>query len=72
MAGTLVKRRARSSARGPLAPATDADEDFVVAPSAFAPVLVKEEVTVQGWYLRQAVVAPALHRNGDLFLLLEH
>ena len=67
MAGTLAKLRARSSARGPLAPTTDADEDLAVAPSASAPVLVKKEVTVQGGYLRQAVVVPALHRNGGRF-----
>ena len=33
---------------------------------------VKEEVTVQGGYLRQAVVVAALYRNGMRFILLEH
>ena len=40
MAATPVKRRARSSARGSLASAADADEEVAVPPSVFAPVEV--------------------------------
>jgi hypothetical protein len=72
MAATPVKRRARERSRVRKTPDADESDDIACSSRTFAPTVFTEGVTCQGGYLRHATVVPALHRQTNRYILLEH
>ena len=72
MAATPVKRRARESWRVRKTPDAAESDDIACNSCKFEPTVISDAVTLQDGYLRHATIVPALNRQTNRYILLEH